>query len=140
LEYFQAKKLIPSPAAKMKERKLNSYFPIVQPQNVTAIEVVDTSTVDAPQIEQNDMGVNAPEPISNEVQIGLGSNQDIIPVSNVSVVECNRQALILPSFEDEDFDFNLEPLREACYSAQCHVEKPVHEVVLSENEILTLDD
>jgi hypothetical protein len=140
-KHFQAKTLKPSPAAKMKERKLNSYFPVVQPQNITATEAfADTSTIAEPQIEKNDIRVNDSEPILNEVQIGHSLNQDLIPVSKVSIVECNQQPLILPSFEDEDFDFNLEPVGEACYSVQRYVDEPVREVVLSENEILSLDD
>jgi hypothetical protein len=139
LNHFQATKLTPSPAKK-KERSLNSYFPTVKPHNVAAVKVVeDTSMVAAPQVEKNYLRVSETEPIFNEVQTEKDSRQDFIPVSKDKVVEGNQQGLILPSFEDEDFDFNLEPFVETVYPVQRNVEKGADKV-FCENDILTLDD
>lgn len=119
---------------------MDSYFPTVnKPHNIAevAIEVLNTSVVAAPPtVEKNDLQVVEIEQIINEVKTGNDSRHDYIPEN---AVNCNRQGLLLPSFEDEDFDFSIPPVRKPCHSVQRNLENTAGDVV-SENDILTLDD
>jgi hypothetical protein len=125
-----------SPASRKKsERKLDSYFPIVKPHTATTEVIVAA----APEVEKIDLPVveSNLEPILNHGQVENYSRKESFLVPKEKVMEGNQitqQRLLLPSFEDEDFDFDLAPAQ-----AHCSVQRNVGDILIK-NEILTLDD
>lgn len=120
------------------QKKLDFYFKTVKTNHVAA---PDEECNDLKGIETDEPACLAEAPIENDLRPNLCS------VSKDRSEKCKQQAAtigrqLVPSFEDEDFDF--APINENIYSVQrtSPREKPssASNVDVTKNEILTLDD